>query len=75
MRRTLSAAMLVLAFCCPASAGVIHNPPPEPPPLTESIVLETSGAETTGAGADEPGWSDYLTDVTFDLLTVLSALF
>lgn len=77
MRRTLSAAVLVLAFGCPISAGVIHNPRPGPAPLLESPVLlsadvlETNGAETTA----ESGWSDNLTELTFDLLAVLPALF
>ena len=77
MRRTLSAAVLVLAFCCPVSAGVIHNPRPEPTPVSESPVLltadvsETVSAETTA----ESGWSDSLTKITFDLLAVLPALF
>lgn len=77
MRRTLSAAVLVLAFGCPISAGVIHNPRPEPTPLLESPLLltanvsKTPGAETT----TESGWSDSLTEITFDLLAVLPALF
>jgi hypothetical protein len=75
MRRTLSAAVLVLALCCPVSAGVIHNPPPEPTPLLEGAVLETTDVKTRGAETPESGWSDSLTEVTFDLLAVLPALF
>jgi len=79
MRRTLSAAVLVLAFCGPISAGVIHNPrlEPTPMPLLERPVLlsadalETTGTETTA----ESGWSDRLTEITFHLLAVLPALF
>ncbi len=77
MRRTLSAAVLVLAFCCPISAGVIHNPRPEPTRLLESPVLltadvsESTGVETTA----ESGWSERLSEITFDLLAVLPALF
>ena len=75
MRRTLSAAVLVLAFCCPVSAGVIHNPPPEPTPLRQGAVLETADVGTPGAETAESGWSDSLTEATFDLLAVLPALF
>ena len=77
MRRTISAAVLVLAFCCPISAGVIHNPPPTPAPAspTEDAVLETADAETPGAETAESGWSDSLSEVTIELLAVLPALF
>lgn len=75
MRRTLSAAVLVLAFCCPISAGVIHNPPPVPTCLPEDAVLETADVETRGAETVESVWSDSLTEVTFELLAVLPALF
>lgn len=77
MRRTLSAAVLVLALCCPISAGVIHNPRCGPTPLRESPVLltedvsETVAAETTA----ESVWAESLTEITFDLLAVLPALF
>lgn len=75
MRKTLSAAVLVLTFCCPISAGVIHNPPPEPPPLVREVVLETPDGETDGKETDSPGWSDSLTQLTLDLLAVLPSLF
>lgn len=75
MRRTISAAVLVLAFCCPISAGVIHNPPPAPVYLSEDAVMETTDAETSGAETAESVWSDSLTEITFDLLAVLPALF
>ena len=75
MRRTLSAAVLVTAFCCPVSAGIIHNPPPEPTPLLGGAVLEMSNGETVGAETAAPGWSDSLTKMTFDLLAALPALF
>ena len=75
MRKTLSAAVLVLAFCCPVSAGVIHNPPPETTPLLEEVVPETEGGETDGTDTDSPGWSDSLTAITLDLLAVFPALF
>jgi hypothetical protein len=74
MRRTLSAAVLVLAFCCPVPAGVIHNPPPETAPLSEGAVLPSSEAETPGAETAESGLSVGLTEVAFELLAVLPAL-
>jgi hypothetical protein len=75
MRRILSAAVLVLAFCCPVSAGVIHNPPPQPALLLEDAVPETADVESHGAETAEFGWSDSLAEATFDLLAVLPALF
>ena len=68
MRKALSAAVLVLVFCCPISAGIIHNPPPEPTPMLET--LDALDAETAA-----PGVSDSLTEITVDLLAVLPALF
>jgi hypothetical protein len=57
MRRTLSAAVMFLAFCCPVSAGVIHNPPPEPTPRLEEAMLKTAEGEAFGAEADAGGGS------------------
>lgn len=75
MRKALSVAVLVLTFCCPVSAGVIHNPPPPPPPVVDEVVLETEDGKTGGAETDSPEWSDTLTQITLDLLAVLPALF
>jgi hypothetical protein len=75
MRRTLSAAVLFLAFCCPISAGVIHSPSPEPTPLSGDAVLSSPESETPLAETDEPGASETLTEMSLDLLTVLPALF
>ncbi|HEX8190340.1 MAG TPA: hypothetical protein VF586_18430 [Pyrinomonadaceae bacterium] len=71
MRRTFSAAALVLAFCCTVSAGVIHNPLPAPTPAQEGAVVEMSDLETPGGETAEPGWSDSLTGLALDLLAVL----
>ncbi|MDT5156921.1 MAG: hypothetical protein QOC99_3889 [Acidobacteriota bacterium] len=51
MRKTLSVVVLVIAFCCPVAAGIIHNPPPEPEPTPTSAVQEptTTNEVTTGA--------------------------
>lgn len=75
MRRTLSVAVLVLAFCCPVSAGIIHNPPPDTNPLLGEAVPESADAGTVGAETAAPGVSDSLTEITLDLLAVLPALF
>ncbi len=73
MRRTLSAAVLILAFCCPAAAGIIHNPAPEPDPLVEEVAPDTT--DTTDTEPTAPAVYDGLTQVTLDLLAVLPALF
>ena len=75
MRRILSAVVLVLAFCCPVSAGIIHNPPPAPSPLTEDAVLVTADAEMAGEETSSSAVSDSLTEIMLDLLAVLPALF
>ena len=75
MRRTLNAAVLVLAFCCPVSAGIIHNPPPAPSPLTQDAVLLTADAETAGEEPPAPGVSDTLMEITLELLAILPVLF
>jgi hypothetical protein len=74
MRRTLSTAVLVLTFGCPISAGVIHNPPPQPMRLSCDFMLSTNNMETASAEANEPGVSDGLTELTRELLAVLPAL-
>jgi hypothetical protein len=43
--------------------------------LSEDAVMETTDAETSGAETAESVWSDSLTEITFDLLAVLPALF
>jgi hypothetical protein len=75
MRRTLSTALLVFAFCCPISAGIIHNPPPQPTFRLESAVLETADVETHDAKTAAPGVWDSLLETTVDLLAFLPALF
>jgi hypothetical protein len=73
MRKALSVALLVFAFCCPVAAGLIHNPPPEP--LLKGTVQLTADAETPGAETAALGVSDSLTEITLKLLAVLPALF
>jgi hypothetical protein len=70
MRKTLSVAVLLLALCCPAFAGVIHTPPaPQPPPPSNSDTNEPS------ATSDEPAEAeDSLTQIVLDMLRVLPSL-
>lgn len=78
MRRTLSAVVLVLAFCCPVSGGIIHNPAPTPPTqdaVAPTADAETTVVETTGVETAAPGLSDSLTELTLDLLAILPTLF
>jgi hypothetical protein len=56
MRKTLSVAVLVIAFCCPVAAGIIHNPPPDPDPTPTSVVQES-----TTTNVDDSGATDTLT--------------
>jgi hypothetical protein len=80
MRKTLSVAVLVLAFCCPVSAGIIHNPAPEPPPAPTSPMQEPTNDATlngeiaTPGEMHTPGLSDTLTETAWELLAVLPAL-
>ena len=65
MRKTLAIAALMLAFCCPALAGEIPNPPaPQPRGMTVEQP-NTTGEDVTGA-------TESLTQVALDVL--LSAL-
>lgn len=75
MRKPLSVAVLVLTFCCPVSAGIIHNPAPEPPPpAPASAVQEPTDDATLNGEIHTPGLSDILTETALDLLAVLPAL-
>ena len=80
MRKTLSVAVLVLALCCPVSAGIIHNPAPEPPPAPSSAMQEPMNDATLNGEMHTPGImhnpsvSDILTETALDLLAVLPAL-
>ncbi|HKG13596.1 MAG TPA: hypothetical protein VKB12_09655 [Pyrinomonadaceae bacterium] len=68
MRKTLGIATLMLAFCCPALAGEIPNPPaPQPQGMT---VDETATTDVDFASA-----ADTLTQIALDMLAVLPSLF
>jgi hypothetical protein len=60
MRKTLGIAVLMLAFCCPALAGEIPNPPAPQP---------------TAAGEIQNDATDSLTQTVLDLLAVFPSLF
>jgi hypothetical protein len=71
MRKTLGVAVLMLAFCCPALAGEIPNPPaPTPPPPPVNAVQEP----TINGVMSTPDISERLTQITLELLAVLPSI-
>lgn len=77
MRKTLSVAVLVLAFCCPVSAGIIHNPAPAPQPTSpvqQPAEDPTPDGEMPNPGEMQTGVSGSLAGIALDLLTVLPSL-
>jgi hypothetical protein len=64
MRKTLAVAALMLAFCCPALAGEIPNPPAPQSPAN-------AVQEPTAAGDIQNGSADSLTQLALDLLAAL----
>ncbi|MDQ3805691.1 MAG: hypothetical protein M3416_17915 [Acidobacteriota bacterium] len=70
MRKTLSAAVLVLALCAPALAGDIPNPSaPQPPPRSMT-------AEGLAADGEMPnGAADSLTETVLAVIKSVLALF
>jgi hypothetical protein len=74
MRKTLKAVVLVLIFCCPVVAGIIHNPPPEPEPTPTSAVQEQTVGQPVDGEISTPGVSDTLTEIALDVLAVLPSL-
>jgi len=81
MRNALLMAALLVALCCPASAGIINNPStpvplPTPPPTTAQTAEEPAPTDeeptTTGEGTD--GAAPSLTEIMLDILTVLPSL-
>ena len=70
MRKTLGVAALMLAFCCPALAGEIPNPP-APQPQANTVQEPT----TLNGEIGTPGMSDSLTQTVLDLLAALPSLF
>jgi hypothetical protein len=68
MRKTLSITVLMLAFCCPALAGEIPNPP-APKPQGITVNEPATNDEDTIIAADT------LTQIALDMLAVLPSLF
>ena len=69
MRKTISVAVLVLAFCCPAAAGIMHNPEPEPPAATAGGIIQTGEpAPTAEDGIIHGDNTDLLTQIVRTLL-------
>lgn len=69
MRKTLGVAALTLAFCCPALAGEIPNPPAPTPPPSESATQEPTANGIMGNDAP-----DSLTQIALDLFALLPSL-
>jgi hypothetical protein len=72
MRKTLTTAVLLLAFSCPAFAGEIATPgSPAPPPPTSTAAQD---GETLPGEIATPGVSATVTQTVLDLLAVLPSL-
>ena len=65
MRKTLAVAALMLAFCCPALAGEIPNPP----------ASKLAGEIPTPPAPQPQDGTDGLTQTVLDLLAALPFLF
>lgn len=76
MRKTLGVCLLVLLLTGSASAGIIPNFPPAPPPQTSNAVQEPTDAakDPTLDGIMPNGATDALTQTVLDLLAVLPSL-
>lgn len=76
MRKTLGVAALMLAFCCPALAGEIPNPPLDgemhTPPA--SGTQATTVQEPTAEGNIPNDVTDSLTQTALELLALLPTL-
>ena len=75
MRKTISVAVLVLVFCSPVAAGIIHNPAPSPSPMPSSVMEEPADDATVDDISHTPAASESLTEIALELLAVLPALF
>jgi hypothetical protein len=68
MRKTLGVCLLVLLLIVPASAGIMPNLEPAPPPQPTSATQEPTGGEMPN------GATDTMTQTVLDLLAVLPSL-
>jgi len=76
MRKTLTAAALLLALSCPAFAGEMHTPgsPTTPPPQPASVAPAPADSVTLNGEMATPGVSESLTQIALELLAVLPSL-
>lgn len=74
MRKTLTTALLLLAFSCLAFAGEMHTPPAPTPPQTASAIQEPTGEPTPNGEMSRPEVSESLTQITLELLAFLPSL-
>jgi hypothetical protein len=70
MRKTLGVSLLVLLLTGSASAGIIQNDAPAPPPPQPAGAVQ----EPTTAGEMPNPTPDSLTQTALDLLAILSSL-
>lgn len=68
MRKTLTAAALVLALGCPALAGEMHTPVVTPPPQPLVSAEQEPTQEPTADGIIQNGITGNLTETVLDLL-------
>jgi hypothetical protein len=68
MRKTLGVSLLVLLLTGSASAGIMPNLEPAPPPQPANAIQELTGGEIPN------GATDTLTQTVLDLLAVLPSL-
>lgn len=75
MRKTLGVCLLVLLLTGPASAGIMQNDRPAPPPEPVTAEQETAGdMALNGEMPTPPGLSESLTQIGLELLAVLPSL-
>jgi len=76
MRKTLGVSLLVLLLTGSASAGIMPNLPPAPPPSQQTNATQepTDAVQDPTAGEIPNGATDSLTQTVLDLLAALPSL-
>ena len=77
MRKTLGVSLLVLLLTGSASAGIMPNLPPAPPPSQQTNATQeptNTAQEPTSDGIIPKGAAESLTQTVLDLLAVLPSL-
>jgi hypothetical protein len=79
MRKTLGVCLLVLLLTCSASAGIIPNDTPAPPPpsqpTTSAVQEPADDAQNPTVAGEMPNFgTDGLTQAALDLLALLPSL-